>query len=255
MKLAALKFLILVATLVEVGCEAEYQQRQPSNTPLAYAQTGALRPRRSYTDFQFYQCVGDLALQRYRGLGDNYRYRTAWLKSMYPLLDQFSFTPWAEIPKIAQDQIRARRGDLRLKERAKEAIRLKVPVSQMRSGCKPKYPHCFDISHPDNQDELGHLYVLVLLDALGLYSDASSDSKGEDIHVTLTTPAPGLSSSDVSGLVVKAIVDEDQKALEVSNRFKAFHELLPDSAVTPNMRWAEVAPHPISCQGIIEEPK
>ena len=252
-KLAALKALILAATLIEVGCDAEHQQRQPSNTPSAYTQEEAPRPQRSYSDMQLFQCVTDSALQKQKWILTDLKYRVAWTESMMHLMDQFRFTPWAEIPKEAQDRIKVMQAELRRQVLAEEAIRLKVPVSQMRQGCQPKFPHCFDPSHPDNQEQIGRVYGTVLSEALESFARASAEADGESLVWVMTHMNPEVSYLDMSSMIQKAIVDEGRKGQECIDKLKAFQALLPKSAVTPTKQWPEIPPDPISCRGIFKE--
>lgn len=247
---AALTVLMMTSALLYVGCEAEHQQRQPSNTPSPDTVEEAPRPQRSYSDQQLFQCVTDSALQEHKRISMGLKYRAAWTESMMPLMDQFRFTPWVEIPVEAQDRIKVMQAELRRQVLAEEAIRLKVPVSQMRQGCQPKSPHCLDPSHPDNQEQIGRLYYMVISEALESFARASADSDGAGLEWIMTHLNPQVSYFDSSALVQKAIVDENRKWQVSIDKFKAFRSLLPRSAVLPTMKWPEIPSDPISCRGI-----
>jgi hypothetical protein len=168
---------------------------------------------------------------------------------MKPLMGQFHFTPWAEIPEGARDQIKVIQLELRQQALAEEAISLGVPVSEMSLSCHPKFPHCLDLSHPDNRGQVGRLYSMVLLEALEAFARASADS-GEGLEWVMTHLNPQLSYLDSSALIQKAIVDEHRKWQVSLGKLKEFNALLPKSAVLPTMKWPETQPHPVSCRGV-----
>jgi hypothetical protein len=238
----------IVALVVGMGCTPPYPEPQQPD-PTANPPAGAQAPPPGPSEAQQFDCALDVAAQDYQAALAGLNSRIEWAAKLKPLLEQFRFTPWVEIPSVAQDRILARMASVWQESRAKLAIERQMPVSQVQLECLPEHPHCFEIGHPDNQAMLGHAYMLELEAQLELFVSSAAAADGRDIRI-----AVGLRPPD-TGPLWSALARAGDQEVEVSRRLVQFLALLPKSAIIPSRAPREVPDDPPSCKGIYSRPK
>jgi hypothetical protein len=167
-----------------------------------------------------------------------------------PLIEQFKYTPWVEIPKGAQDRIKFNRAKAQQKRRAEAAIQQKVPVSQIELACSPGFPNCDDLADPSNKQFVGAAYTSVLHGQLADVMNASAAADGSGLKSIIQTLDPNVPTLMAASLLWKAISEETHKEIDAGKQFSAFLALLPRSAVIPQLKYPQVPADPISCQGV-----
>jgi hypothetical protein len=167
---------------------------------------------------------------------------TAWVRDLDAWLPQFKFTPWVEIPDVARELIVPQREKISKEARAKWAIEKGVPVSSVSNTCKPEHPDCHDISSPNNQDVLGGVYRTVLTKQVLRIIKATQaliESKQRLLEVTGASGSLAINRSLVEHIAIEnALLKEHID----------FLDLLPASAVLPELELPERAPQPASCR-------
>ncbi len=240
---------VAASLCVLLACDGA-AQRQTSSPTSAYSASATERklPAGKPTELERFECAADGAVAEVRVSKHWSDAFAAWVREVDPLMDQFKFTLWAEIPEGARSSIVALDAQKRKEGNAKWAIDHRVPVSSVSSACNPDAPHCSDLSHPDSQRTMGLAYAIVVRRQLGRVIRSlrgAVESRGHlDSTVAALTP-----SGEAAGSLAKVRAEHYRAQLSVIKERDALLAALPKSAVLPKLELPPAAPRPLSCRG------
>lgn len=191
------------------------------------------------SDLQRLACYGELAVEAIRRSGDVQRALNAWFEAARPLLAQFEFTPWDEIPAHARPLVQKEWAKTYREAIAERAIELQVPVSSM--VCLPEHPDCDKFNPADS----GHYYSMVIgTHVLKIFNASEELPRGIE-HIRIA------GGSGLNSAIISAVSKQHQNFLAIHRAVTAFYRLLPRDAVLPRIEWPEQKPDPIECRGVL----
>jgi hypothetical protein len=192
------------------------------------------------SDLERFSCYGALAVDITGRSVDVQNTLNAWFPTAEPLLPQFKYTPWDEIPAQARPLVQ-KEWDRNFREAiAKRSIELQVPISSL--SCMPEHPNCDQL----DPAEAGFYYSLVLDTHMFKFFEASKELT-HGIEVIGIAVNSGHNSS-----LISAVSDQHKRLMVVHRAVVAFHRLLPRGAVLPPIEWPEQKPDPIECNGVLK---
>jgi hypothetical protein len=159
-----------------------------------------------------------------------------WAQRAAPLVEQFRYTPWEEIPTAIRPSIEAEGVSIHREATARKAIKLGAAVSSME--CAPEYPNCAQLTAED----AGKIYAIVINDALTAVVQAAMEQLQATQNFSLAIKL------DTIWIELARHAELKARTLKTA---EAFWRMLPASAALPSLVWPEPAERPSECAGIV----